>query len=113
MHEIERFANDNVCKVLVGNKCDLVQNRKVSKEEGEELAKSYGIPYIETSAKSNICVEDSFTTMASQIKKNLLNKGQFNTSNSMGGGFGGKKTSGYGQGRRLEQTPQGEDELEG
>ena len=31
----------------------------------------------------------------------------------MGAGFGGKKTSGYGQGRRLEQTPQGEDELEG
>ena len=24
MHEIERFANDNVCKVLVGNKCDHV-----------------------------------------------------------------------------------------
>ena len=64
MHEIDRFANDNVCKVLVGNKCDLEDKRKVSKEEGEELAKSYGIPYLETSAKSNICVEDSFSTMA-------------------------------------------------
>ena len=75
MHEIERFANDNVCKVLVGNKCDLEDKRKITKEEGEELAKSYNIPYIETSAKSNICVDDSFITMASQIKKNLLNKG--------------------------------------
>ena len=65
MHEIERFANDNVCKVLVGNKCDLEDKRKVTKEEGEELAKSYNIPYIETSAKSNICVDDSFITMAS------------------------------------------------
>jgi GTPase SAR1 family protein len=65
MHEIERFANDNVCKVLVGNKCDLEDKRKITKEEGEELAKSYNIPYIETSAKSNICVEDSFITMAS------------------------------------------------
>jgi GTPase SAR1 family protein len=65
MHEIERFANDNVCKVLVGNKCDLEDKRKITKEEGEELAKSYNIPYIETSAKSNICVDDSFTTMAS------------------------------------------------
>ena len=64
MHEIDRFANDNVCKVLVGNKCDLDDKRKVSKEEGEELAKHYGIPYLETSAKSNICVEDSFSTMA-------------------------------------------------
>ena len=65
MHEIERFANDNVCKVLVGNKCDLEDKRKITKEEGEELAKCYNIPYIETSAKSNICVEDSFITMAS------------------------------------------------
>ena len=64
MHEIDRFANDNVCKVLVGNKCDLEDKRKVGKEEGEELAKHYAIPYLETSAKSNICVEESFTTMA-------------------------------------------------
>lgn len=105
MHEIERFANDNVCKVLVGNKCDLEDKRKITKEEGEELAKSYNIPYIETSAKSNICVEDSFITMASQIKKNLLNKGQFNTSNSASTGFGGKAASGYGKGTRLEPTP--------
>ena len=75
MQEIERFANDNVCKVLVGNKCDLEDKRKVSKEEGEELARHYQIPYLETSAKSNNCVEDSFTTMARQIKSNLLNKG--------------------------------------
>lgn len=79
MHEIEKFANDNVCKVLVGNKCDLVEKRKVSREEGEELAKHYGIPYLETSAKSNICVEDSFITMAKQIKQSLITKGTFNS----------------------------------
>ena len=83
MQEIERFANENVCKVLVGNKCDLEDRRKVSKEEGEELARHYQIPYLETSAKSNICVEDSFTTMASQIKSKLLNRGQFNTNTSI------------------------------
>ena len=65
MNEIERFANDNVCKVLVGNKVDLVEKRQVSKQDGEDLAKQYDIPYIETSAKSNISVEDSFITMAS------------------------------------------------
>ena len=64
MSEIEKYANDNVCKVLVGNKCDLEDRRKVSRQEGEEIANSFGIPYIETSAKSNICVEESFTTMA-------------------------------------------------
>ena len=64
MTEIDKFANDNVCKVLVGNKCDLEDRRKVTREEGEEIANSFGIPYIETSAKSNMCVEESFQTMA-------------------------------------------------
>ena len=41
MQEIEKFANGEVCKVLVGNKCDLEDKRKVSKEEGEELARHY------------------------------------------------------------------------
>ena len=107
MHEIERFANDNVCKVLVANKIDLESQRKVSREEGEELAKHYNIPYIETSAKNNICVEESFITMAKQIKQSLLNKGQFSTSASLNAG----KYNGYGKGTRLHQpTPQSEED---
>lgn len=68
MQEIDKFATDNVCKVLVGNKIDLIDKRQVTRDEGEELAKSYGIPYLETSAKSNTNVEDCFITMAKQIK---------------------------------------------
>jgi hypothetical protein len=75
----------------------------VSREEGEELAKHYGIPYLETSAKSNTNVEESFITMATQIKKSLLNRGQFNQSTTMGYG-GGKGVGGYGKGQRLEPT---------
>lgn len=109
MHEIEKFANDNVCKVLVGNKIDLEDKRVVTREEGEELAKHYNIPYLETSAKNNICVEDSFITMATQIKKSLLNKGQFSTSASMNS-MGGKNVGGYGKGTRLEPTPHDQDD---
>ena len=75
MSEIDRFANENVCKVLVGNKCDLNDRRQVAREEAEELARSFGMPHIETSAKSNLCVEDCFLTMAKQIRTNLTNKG--------------------------------------
>mmetsp|Transcript_13887 Transcript_13887/g.21647 ORF Transcript_13887/g.21647 Transcript_13887/m.21647 type:complete len:141 (+) Transcript_13887:167-589(+) len=82
MHEIERFANENVCIVLVGNKCDLTDKRQVSTEEAQELAGYYGIPYLETSAKNNICVEESFTTMSRKIKENLINKGQFTGQNN-------------------------------
>ena len=68
MQEIEKFATENVCKVIVGNKCDLDEKRKVTTEEGEELARSFGVPFLETSARDCIGVEDCFMTMARQIK---------------------------------------------
>ena len=29
LSEIDRYANDSVCKLLVGNKCDLAESRAV------------------------------------------------------------------------------------
>eukprot|EP00003_Mantamonas_plastica_P007684 TRINITY_DN16546_c0_g1_i1.p1 TRINITY_DN16546_c0_g1~~TRINITY_DN16546_c0_g1_i1.p1 ORF type:complete len:204 (-),score=77.21 TRINITY_DN16546_c0_g1_i1:62-637(-) len=52
--------SDDVPMVLVGNKCDLVSERQVSKSEGEQLAKSFGCKYIEASAKECINVEEAF-----------------------------------------------------
>lgn len=74
MHEIERFANPGVCKILVGNKCDMEEIRKVSTDEGAELARHFEIPFLETSAKNSINVEQSFITMSKEIKKNIQNK---------------------------------------
>ena len=48
--------------------------RKVSYEEGLELAKHYEIPFLETSAKNSINVDTSFITMSKEIKKNIQNK---------------------------------------
>jgi GTPase SAR1 family protein len=70
----DRFANAGVCKILVGNKCDMEESRKVSNEEGMELAKHYEIPFLETSAKNSINVDNSFITMSNEIKKNIQNK---------------------------------------
>lgn len=69
-----RFANAGVCKILVGNKCDLEESRKVSFEEGNELARHYEIPFLETSAKNSVNVDSSFITMSKEIKKNIQNK---------------------------------------
>ena len=69
-----RFANVGVCKILVGNKCDMEESRKVSYEEGLELAKHYEIPFLETSAKNSINVDTSFITMSKEIKKNIQNR---------------------------------------
>lgn len=35
LNEIDRYASENVNKLLVGNKCDLAENRVVSYEAGK------------------------------------------------------------------------------
>ena len=40
MNDIDKFAKEGVFKILVGNKCDLIDKRQVSKERGKQLADS-------------------------------------------------------------------------
>ncbi|KAG0170315.1 Ras GTPase [Apophysomyces sp. BC1034] len=60
--------------VLVGNKCDLENDRRVSYQEGKELAKKYGCPFHETSAKQRIKVDDAFYEVVREIRR--MNKEQ-------------------------------------
>jgi Ras-related protein Rab-1A len=55
-----RFAKDGVMRFLVGNKCDLENKRKVSSDEGKDIARQYNIPFFETSAKDTINIEELF-----------------------------------------------------
>ena len=49
--------------ILVGNKCDKTYKREVSKDEGMALARSFGCPFMETSAKTAHNVELVFTNL--------------------------------------------------
>jgi GTPase SAR1 family protein len=49
-----------VCKILIGNKCDL-KDREVLYDEGKNLAETYGIKFYETSAKENKNIDECFT----------------------------------------------------
>lgn len=53
--------------ILVGNKKDLDDSRKVTEKEGKELADYYGIEFFETSAKDTINIDECFQQMAKQI----------------------------------------------
>ena len=53
LNSIREHADPNVVKVLVGNKCDLVEERRVSKEDALALAKQNGMQYYDASAKTN------------------------------------------------------------
>ena len=71
MIDIDKFAKQGVLKVLVANKIDLEENRKITKEAGESLANKYGIKFFEVSAKDNINIEKLFIdTSKSLLEKN-------------------------------------------
>ena len=57
--------------VLVGNKSDLEDKRKVNTEEGQQLADKYGIPFYEASAKTGKNVEEIFYNSADEIAKKI------------------------------------------
>lgn len=65
---IEQHASEGVSKILVGNKCDNNEARVISTEQAQALADELGLTYIETSAKSNINVEEAFITLARDVK---------------------------------------------
>ena len=70
--QILRVKDANaVPMILVGNKCDLEENRAVTKEESEAKANEWEIPFKETSAKSRINVDESFFDLVREIKKSL------------------------------------------
>ena len=62
---------DRVPMVLNGNKCDLESERQVTSSEGQDLAKSFGCPFYESSAKTRINVEESFFALVREIRKDL------------------------------------------
>ena len=53
--------------MILGNKCDLTDLRKVTKEEGERFASGKGVRFLETSAKNDVNVDKAFTILVGDI----------------------------------------------
>lgn len=87
IRNIEEHASSDVEKMIIGNKCDMNDRRKVSKERGAELALEYNVKFLETSAKASINVEESFITLARDIKCKIDKKMD-------GNGAGGNRSRG-------------------
>ncbi|XP_026171401.1 ras-related protein Rab-26 [Mastacembelus armatus] len=69
--EIHEYAQQDVVVMLLGNKADS-HDRAVKREEGEKLAKEFGVPFMETSAKSGLNVELAFTAVAKELKHRTM-----------------------------------------
>ena len=67
MEDIIEESGNKIPIVLVGNKCDLKQERVVKKEDGENMAKQYNLIFFETSCKDGDNVENCFKELTQQI----------------------------------------------
>ncbi|XP_063077576.1 ras-related protein Rab-37-like isoform X2 [Engraulis encrasicolus] len=66
--EIHEYAQKDVVIMLLGNKADMAAERVIKHEDGEKLAKEYGVPFMETSAKTGLNVELAFNAIAKELK---------------------------------------------
>ena len=70
--EVRKHGGPNVVKLLVGNKCDLESDRKVTYREAKKFADSNGMTYLETSAKARINVDEAFMALTKQVYESLF-----------------------------------------
>ena len=73
LETIDRYASEGVIKMIVGNKSDLVTKRTVPRQTAENLAKSHGLNYFETSARDSTNVNEVFDELSREIKKKINN----------------------------------------
>uniref|UniRef100_A0A8C8SRV1 Ras-related protein Rab-3 n=1 Tax=Pelusios castaneus TaxID=367368 RepID=A0A8C8SRV1_9SAUR len=65
--QIKTYSWDNAQVILVGNKCDLEDDRVVATEDGKRLADELGFEFFEASAKDNINVKQVFERLVDII----------------------------------------------
>ena len=68
-HILRVKDSDEVPFVLVGNKCDLEEDREITYEKGQQLAKELKCPFLEASAKTRHNVVEAFETLVREIKR--------------------------------------------
>eukprot|EP00979_Chaetoceros_neogracilis_P011824 scaffold2993_cov266-Chaetoceros_neogracile.AAC.5 len=70
LKEVKLYSPNNgegVVKLLVGNKIDLKDDRKVSREEAEAWARSQGMLFLEASAKTRTGIKQCFMEVVQKI----------------------------------------------
>jgi len=91
LRNIDDHASNDVVKMLIGNKCDMEDKRCIARARGEALAREHGIPFFETSAKTNTNVEKAFFEITRAILKKTPNpSSNGNSSVSIGDSTGSK-----------------------
>eukprot|EP00795_Rhopilema_esculentum_P003623 gene3623-14857_t len=70
LENIEQNTENDVCKIMVGNKCDAsVEEREVTESRGSQRAAEFNLPFFEASAKTGTGVVEAFMSLANIIKQ--------------------------------------------
>ena len=80
IEEVKSKATSNLQIMLIGNKSDLFKDRKISKEQGIDKARSLNLFLFEASALDKTNVNEAFKRLLSEIYLNIKNKSRNNGS---------------------------------
>ncbi|ORY05872.1 ras-like protein rasB [Basidiobolus meristosporus CBS 931.73] len=70
IHQIRRAKEGTSCPIIVvGNKCDLEQEREVSTVQGETFAQQSKTLFLETSAKTRVNIDETFEQIVREIRR--------------------------------------------
>ena len=73
LKDLKEHSSPEIKVILIGNKCDLENFRKVPKEKGEQLKEDYGLEmFFETSAKLGTNIEELFVKAAKMLYEEYL-----------------------------------------
>ena len=75
IRECECSHNENLIKILVGNKTDLIKEKRegqVTEQEGKDLADRYGMDFYETSALTGYHINKIFYDCCKKVNTNSL-----------------------------------------
>lgn len=76
--QIKESLGDEACVVLVGNKIDLENERKIATGVGQNLANEYKMNFFETSAKNNLNIENVYEAIVKEMNDKFKNKIEIN-----------------------------------
>lgn len=106
LDSIYQHADPNITKVLVGNKIDLEEDRKVTYEDARTLADQHKMRYFETSAKLNKNIDELMQYLMEKVYQKMFadqseeNRGKSvvinKTNHKKNDGNGNKKNGGGG-----------------
>ena len=71
--DLKEFGEEDVCVIIVGNKCDLEDFRQVSTDEVSKKAEQYSVGFCETSALSAKNIDTAFQMLIKKVSEKIPN----------------------------------------